>query len=165
MFCKKCGNEVGNEAVYCGKCGYNINGKVIEENEKTQSAQVFGTFRGRLDRKNFTKYFFLYIFLSFFPFLIAPLFSLSSDQEGFLGGLFMIVILIAFALFICTLIRRMHDINKSGFKLLWAILAFFIPLLWIWYLIVIFQKGDSGNNKYGAMPSYDGFWQAILNFK
>lgn len=45
--------------------------------------------------------------------------------------------------------RRLHDINKSGWNLLWG----FIPLLGVIYLIYLFvQPSDAGSNQYGDGP-------------
>ena len=44
-------------------------------------------------------------------------------------------------------VRRMHDINKSG----WAILIVLIPLVgWIIWLIWVLKDSVNENNKYGA---------------
>lgn len=46
-------------------------------------------------------------------------------------------------------VRRLHDLDKSGF---W-ILILFIPILGAIYLTVIFcLRGTNGNNKYGEDP-------------
>ena len=45
--------------------------------------------------------------------------------------------------------RRLHDIGKSGWNLLWA----FLPLIGIILLIVWYcRKGDAGDNAYGSDP-------------
>ena len=44
-------------------------------------------------------------------------------------------------------IRRLHDINKSGWNLLWML----IPLLGSIYIIILnILKSTDGDNKYGA---------------
>jgi len=46
-------------------------------------------------------------------------------------------------------IRRMHDLNKSGF---WILLSF-IPIIgWIWLLILAATEGTKGDNTYGPDP-------------
>lgn len=46
-------------------------------------------------------------------------------------------------------VRRLHDINKSG----WFILVSLIPLVgWIWLLILLVTDGTPGPNKYGESP-------------
>jgi uncharacterized membrane protein YhaH (DUF805 family) len=47
--------------------------------------------------------------------------------------------------------RRLHDVNKSG----WLQLLALIPILgWIYLIYVCAQPGDAGDNKYGA-PAVD----------
>ncbi len=44
-------------------------------------------------------------------------------------------------------VRRMHDIGKSGWWLLIAI----IPILgWIWVIVLLAKEGESASNTYGA---------------
>ena len=48
-------------------------------------------------------------------------------------------------------VRRLHDINKSG----WYFLINFIPLVGpIWFIILMLTKGDIDTNNYGARTSY-----------
>ena len=49
--------------------------------------------------------------------------------------------------------RRLHDINKSGWNLLWAltIVGVLFPLIYWTY----FKPGDEGDNEYGSNPLSD----------
>jgi hypothetical protein len=50
-------------------------------------------------------------------------------------------------------VRRMHDINKSGWNILWLLL----PLIgFIIYLIFLCRPGDKGPNRFGADPLGSG---------
>lgn len=52
---------------------------------------------------------------------------------------------------LAIVVRRLHDINKSGFY----VLVNFIPLIGtIWFLVLILTKGDQGANQYGERTSY-----------
>ena len=45
--------------------------------------------------------------------------------------------------------RRLHDVGKSGWNILWA----FVPLFGALYLLYLFpQPGDAGSNEYGPPP-------------
>lgn len=62
--------------------------------------------------------------------------------------LFMIMIGVALMQIFIN-IRRLHDINRSG----WFILALFIPIIQIiMLLILLFSPGTTGDNKYGKKP-------------
>ena len=47
-------------------------------------------------------------------------------------------------------IKRLHDTNRSGWNLLWAI----IPIIGVLYLLIVcgFFKGIEGDNQYGVPP-------------
>lgn len=48
-----------------------------------------------------------------------------------------------------VLVRRLHDVNKSG----WFYFVAFIPLVGpIWILILFCTEGDRGTNQYGPDP-------------
>ena len=121
------------------------------------------THKGRTSRKNYFICVFVYFlfFIPYFFFLTLPVIIdapigcnmgirfLCYYTNYFWHSHFYITILISFILpviifFIPILflgIRRMHDINKSG----WHIL---IPL---YSFILTFKKGYTGNNKYGSL--------------
>ncbi len=55
---------------------------------------------------------------------------------------------------IAALVRRLHDVGKSGW---WYFIAF-VPLIGgIWLLVLLFTEGESGDNIYGSNPklAYD----------
>jgi uncharacterized membrane protein YhaH (DUF805 family) len=50
-------------------------------------------------------------------------------------------------------VRRLHDINKSG----WNVLLALIPLVGgIWVLVLLATKGTPGENRYGPDPDFNG---------
>jgi uncharacterized membrane protein YhaH (DUF805 family) len=50
---------------------------------------------------------------------------------------------------VAVLIRRLHDIGKSG----WHIFLIFIPLIgWIWLLVLLCMEGETKPNKWGENP-------------
>ena len=96
---------------------------------------------GRASR---SEYWWFYLFLvvmitasNFIDFFVGfPIFALST-------------ILIFLSPFICVSIRRLHDVNKSGWWYLIVLVPFIGPL-YILYLFVI--KGTDGDNDFGADP-------------
>ena len=73
-------------------------------------------------------------------------FSKSEDGYGFITGLYALVIFIPG---LAVSVRRLHDINRSG----WALLINLIPIigqiiLFIWMI----KEGNQGENKYGPNP-------------
>lgn len=79
-------------------------------------------------------------FLNFSPLL--------STVSGWCATLILIISFIVYSyITICISIRRLHDINRSG----WLLLLALIPLIGaIFILYLYFAKGDLDENKYGA---------------
>ncbi|MDH6255682.1 uncharacterized membrane protein YhaH (DUF805 family) [Aurantimicrobium minutum] len=101
-------------------------------------------FQGRSRRSGFW-YWYL------FTVLVSLVFNVLSGGKsesffGFLGGL------AALAIFLPSLaysVRRLHDINKSG----WFILFALIPLVgWIFLLVWYVKDSDPTDNRFGPNP-------------
>ncbi|MAW14177.1 MAG: DUF805 domain-containing protein [Rhodobacteraceae bacterium] len=97
-------------------------------------------------------YFHLFGFIIGFVINLATIGDVSSDPDDLSSGLGIIAglyLLVMFFLYLSVSIRRLHDIDKSG----WWYLLVFVPLvgglilLW-WYA----QPGTAGTNKYGNNP-------------
>ena len=119
------------------------------------------TFNNRINRYEFIIY---GGFLFWGPLII--LFGIGGilDERGYFSDFdqvarenFLIVLLMSgfgFAVIIhqyAVYIKRLHDLNKSGWNVLWAI----IPILGYLYLafICFFFKGAEGSNDYGSDPN------------
>lgn len=76
-----------------------------------------------------------------------------------LAGLGFVVILVLYLYFLMVIsIRRLHDMNRSG----WLILLFLIPLLNIFMgLYLLLGSGSKGVNNYG-LPRATLVWEKIL---
>lgn len=108
--------------------------KVVLEN--------YANFEGRANRPE-------YWWFTLFNILVSVginLLSLVIPFIGIIGGLYALATLIPG---IAVGVRRMHDINKSG----WFLLVGLIPLIgWIWIIVLLVKEGDAGANQYGANP-------------
>jgi|LGOV01.1.fsa_nt_gb uncharacterized membrane protein YhaH (DUF805 family) len=104
----------------------------------------FFSFDGRLNRLRFFGYgLTLAIIGSVFDIIIE-----SVDNIGVLLGLLILAIIVAvFEVSIC--VRRLHDIDKSG----WYVLLQVIPIVNVILAFVLtFMKGTDGPNEYGDDP-------------
>ena len=118
----------------------------------TYKPEVF-TLQGRLSREHYTLYIVvgtLLFLLSFIPFFIAiPNMDAGQDFPvipALLVGLAGLVYVVMGAVFA---IRRLHDLDKTG----WLILVMVIPFVGMLFsLYLIFAKGDAYANRFGAMP-------------
>lgn len=105
-------------------------------------------FRGRACR---SEYWWFQIFL---PILVLPLFSTDVTYgTGILGGLineifytYLLILLVSFIASFSLTVRRLHDLDSSG----WWYLVVMIPFLGPLYLIcLMFLKGTDGPNRFG----------------
>lgn len=108
----------------------------------------YATFSGRAPRSEYW-YFALFNLIASIVLTIADslLGTMSSEGDvGLLGGIFSLAILIPG---ISVGVRRLHDINKSG----WWLFIILIPIIGIILLIVWHcTKGTDGANDYGSDP-------------
>lgn len=78
--------------------------------------------------------------------------ALASIIDWILGSLSVVSMLYGLAVLIPSIavaVRRLHDINKTGFFLLVGL----IPVIgFIWLLILFLKEGDKGDNQYGTDP-------------
>ena len=102
----------------------------------------YAGFTGRASRKEYWYFVLCNFIITFCVGFISGLLGL----ECLLGIIYILLILLPW-LAVC--VRRLHDINCSG----WHFLIIFIPIvgifLLIWYLV---KRGTSGPNKYGHDP-------------
>jgi uncharacterized membrane protein YhaH (DUF805 family) len=70
----------------------------------------------------------------------------SGTNVGVLGAIYSLAVLLPS---IAVAIRRMHDINRSG----WWVLISAIPIVgWIIFIIWAARESDPGPNQYGQGP-------------
>ncbi len=101
----------------------------------------YSDFDSRTNRREF----WMFILINF---LISIVISFVGNMLG-LGFLSIIYSLAIFIPSIAVGARRLHDVSKSG----WMQLVALIPLVGIIWLIVLWAgEGDHGDNEYGANP-------------
>jgi len=110
----------------------------------------YADFNGRLSRKGYW-YFVLANFLvataiTLVEYIIRGMPS-SYETTLILPSIYSLAIFIPS---LAAMVRRLHDIGKSG----WNALISLIPLVGsIILLVFLFQRGDQEENKYGAVPN------------
>ena len=114
----------------------------------TEAAQIcltkkFATFEGRARRSE-------YWYFGLFTGVIGAIASLVGAVINF-ELLSSIVSLVFFIPSLSVCVRRLHDVNKSGW---WYLIAFtIIGVFYLLYLMV--KEGDHGDNQYGPDPKGD----------
>lgn len=145
MFCSKCGNQMGN-ARFCSNCGAdNGVGQAQEQETVVNNPGVwsyyvkvlknYAKFSGRARRSE-------YWYFMLFNVIVGTVIGFIGLFFGIRGGLQELYQLAVFIPFLAVAIRRMHDVNKSG----WYIL---IP---VYGFILCFIDGTKGVNRYGEDP-------------
>ena len=106
----------------------------------------FFNFKDRASRSEY------WYFQLVFTIVSLPLFiyeDSSNDTHLIYSGISGIIVLILFIPAISVSVRRLHDINKSG----WFVFISVIPYLgWIILAIMLIEKGTLGKNKFGKYP-------------
>lgn len=118
---------------------------------KTAIFQRYADFQGRSRRSEYW-YFLLFNFLLSFggQLLVGIAAAMVPALGGIIGILLLIVSLGLLIPGIAITIRRLHDLDKSG----WWILIFLIPLVNLIMMLVWFtQKGSEGDNQFGPDPT------------
>ncbi|HUO88109.1 MAG TPA: DUF805 domain-containing protein [Rhizomicrobium sp.] len=104
--------------------------------------QHYFDFNGRARRAEFWWYVLVVIIIS----VILNVIDGIAHLSGILGGLFSLAMLLPN---LGVAVRRLHDINRSG----WWILIAFVPLVGAILLIYWYaQPGTSGANQFGPDP-------------
>jgi len=104
----------------------------------------YAVFNGRASRSEYWYFFLFNIIIAFFLGVIEGFLGIApGSEESVLYSIYQIFI---FTPSLAVGVRRLHDVNKSG----WFIL---VP---IYNLILLISKGDEGNNKYGDKLSNNG---------
>jgi uncharacterized membrane protein YhaH (DUF805 family) len=109
----------------------------------------YAVFNGRSRRAEYW-WFYLATLIVYLPMVIVD--SAAESGAGDPGIFAIILPLLALALLLPSLavqVRRLHDINKSGWNCLWNLLPIVGPIL----LIVWFcRRGTVGDNRFGPDP-------------
>ena len=88
-------------------------------------------------------------------FKINGAYGAQSLQYGYIYVLYALVMFIPG---LAVAVRRLHDIGKSG----WFLLIALIPIAgWIWILVLLFTDSNNGPNRFGPNPKGIGNYDEI----
>jgi uncharacterized membrane protein YhaH (DUF805 family) len=116
------------------------------------------TFSGRAQRSEYWWYaLFTFVTSIVLSILDGILFGVTAAGQsiGILSGLFSLAVLLPS---IAVGVRRLHDLDKSG----WWLLLALIPILGFLVLLYFFiQRGTEGPNRFGPDPLAGGRYAAV----
>jgi len=119
-----------------------------QENWYLKVLKKYAVFSGRASRREYWMFFlFNTVFL-----IVASILDLIIFGIGF-GPLYILYALAVLIPGLAVLVRRLHDVGKSG----WFLFIVLIPIAGpIWILVLTCMDGQPGDNKYGPNPKGEG---------
>ena len=166
MFCSKCGKPVDDGAQFCPSCGNPLNGARPTNSTTEKAKNFFAEMQARaddlkgpepVDFVKAIKLLFLYA-LNFkgrssrseywWGYLFNFLLGLALNFVPLIGGLLSVVMIIPG---VALAIRRMHDIGKSGWYMLMALIPLAGPIIALVYLCTASQPEA---NQWGPAVQY-----------
>ena len=112
----------------------------------------FADFNGRARRKEYWMWTLYCTIILIISMALDNLFGLTFEflgQDLGYGWLYLIFGIIQFIPGLAVVIRRLHDVGKSG----WYYLIILIPLIgFIWILVLLCTDGVKEENKWGTNP-------------
>ncbi len=108
----------------------------------------YANFNGRARRTEYWVFFVFNIALSGTAMLLDKVFEIVIAEIGY-GPLFLLYALSMLIPAIAVGVRRLHDVGKSG----WMLLIALIPIIGtIWVLVLLLLDSNPGVNEYGENP-------------
>ncbi|NLO71365.1 MAG: DUF805 domain-containing protein [Porphyromonadaceae bacterium] len=118
----------------------------------TLAIKKYAVFSGRSRRKEFWMFFLFYLIVLLTALILDNILGTTIDimeTNTDFGLIYLISFISLLIPLVSVSVRRLHDINKSG----WFFLVIFIPLIGlIWFIIMAITEGDKGENQYGPDP-------------
>lgn len=109
------------------------------------------TLKGRSSRR---EYICRVLFLVILIIINSYTFDTYGNEDTLFSFLYVVILgnlgIVMFLQYFPLAVRRLHDINSSG----WYVLLTFAPFGQLVILWLMFKKGTSGTNKYGEQPKY-----------
>jgi uncharacterized membrane protein YhaH (DUF805 family) len=168
MECPFCKEEIKEDAIKCKHCNSNLSQPVASANAQAGTAtqaiveqaafsyytavwKKYATFSGRARRKEYWFFGLFNLIAAFLLGFVDGLFGTLNVETGL--GLFAGVYNLAvFIPSLAVAVRRLHDIGRSG----WWLLLALIPIIG-WIILIVWTCSDSHEepNEHGTNPKYE----------
>ena len=109
----------------------------------------YANFNGRANR---SEYWYFSLFNLIFVIIASVLDNVlgTADLGMGYGPIYLLYAMAVLIPGLAVFVRRMHDVNKSG----WYLFIALIPLIGaIWLLVLLIKEGTIGENQYGPDPN------------
>lgn len=171
MYCWGCGKQIHESAPMCPNCGAlqrkEAQGQATSSARPTPKAatdsdslfsyytaafaQKYASFGGRARRREYWG-FLLFNMVAAFACAAVDGMVGTWSSSGAAGAFYGLYLLAAFLPGLGVAVRRLHDVSKSGWNILWGVL----PILgWIYFLVLMCRDSDRQANQYGSSPKYE----------
>jgi len=108
----------------------------------------YAQFNGRSRRKEYWMFVLFQMIFAIVAMLLDNVLGLANETVGY-GPIYGVFALAMFIPGLAVGVRRLHDVNKSG----WMLLISLIPLIGaIWLIVLLATEGTKGPNQYGPDP-------------
>ncbi|WP_379963369.1 DUF805 domain-containing protein [Epilithonimonas sp. UC225_85] len=109
----------------------------------------YADFNGRARRTEYWMFILFNCIFAITAIVLDNILGLKFNSKVPYGFIYLVYVLITLIPGIAVAVRRLHDVDKSG----WFYFIAFIPLIGgIWLLILFCTEGTPGKNEYGINP-------------
>ena len=108
----------------------------------------YATFKGRSTRSEYWYFMLFYILILVMPLILAGFLGLGENGQSIMFIISGILLLIHIIPSLAVSIRRLHDIDKSG----WWYLISFIPYIGAIAIMIMAMIDSKDDNEYGENP-------------
>ena len=112
----------------------------------------YANFSGRARRREYWMYVLVQSIIMIGLMILDSVLGLDFELQGIslgYGYLYLIGVIVHFIPSLAVLVRRLHDVGKSG----WFYFIFLIPIIGIiWLLVLYCTEGQKEDNKWGPDP-------------
>ena len=112
----------------------------------------YANFSGRARRKEYWMFVLVQTIVMIGLMILDSVLGLNFELQGIsigYGYLYLIGIIVHFIPSLAVVVRRLHDVGKSG----WFYFIFLIPIIGIiWLLVLYCTEGQKQDNKWGPDP-------------
>ncbi|QCR22869.1 DUF805 domain-containing protein [Pontibacter sp. SGAir0037] len=118
-----------------------------------QVLKKYAVFSGRARRKEYWMFSLFYILFAIVAMILDNMLGIAVEELNYgpIYGIFVFAMIIPS---LAVLVRRLHDVGKSG----WMVLVSFIPIAGaIWLFVLLVTDSTPGANRYGENPKEEDY--------